>query len=76
MTIEDALLVEVCGIVMMSFLQTLVKTAWNLEQNGVSLPIQCALWTVSALLHPREVHLGSSCLPLHCDGWRGAGDML
>ena len=22
--------------------------------------------------HPCDVHLGSSCLPLHCDGWRGA----
>ena len=40
-------------------------------QNKVLLPVQCTLSTVNALLHPREVHLGSSCLPLHCDDWRG-----
>ena len=53
------------------FLQTLVETAWNLECNRVSLLVQCALLTLSALLHPCEVHLSSSCLPLHCDCWRG-----
>ena len=54
------------------FLQTLMETTWNLEQSGVLLPVQCTLLPVSALLHPREVHLGSSCLPLHCDGWIGS----
>ena len=37
-------------------LANLVETAWNLEQNGVLLPVKCALLTVNALLHPREVH--------------------
>ena len=35
---------------------------------GVPLSVLSALLPVSALLHPREVHLGSSCLPLHCNG--------
>ena len=53
-------------------LVNLEEIAWNLEHDGVSLPVHCALLTVSALLHPLEVHLGSSCLPLHCDGCQGA----
>ena len=32
---------------------------------GVPLSVLRALLPVSALLHPREVHLGSSCLPMH-----------
>ena len=69
MIVEDALSMEACGIVMMSACNP-DGNCMELAQNKVLSPVKCALLTVSALLHPCVVHLGSSCLPLHCDGWK------
>ena len=72
---KDALSVEACGIVMMSSCNP-NGNYMESAQNRVFSPVHCTLMTVSALLHPCEVHLGTSCLPLHLMVGEGASDML